>query len=149
MSFLLRQTASLFRWESFNCLDSFGDNGWSLGLPQHHQIVEYAGEEESYEPCVVVEKGDCGNEATDQCGDYADDQCNQRDGVDAAAIFVDSSAAIERVCIELCFANKEVVGDHDACDRAKQAGVADEPSEDVAAEGLHQFPRHHGEAEKS
>ncbi len=56
-------------------------------------------------------------------------------------------AAVEIFHIERGFADEEVIGNHHAGDGAEQAGVADEPAENVGAEIAQQFPGHHEDAD--
>ena len=70
-------------------------------------------------------------------------------GIDAVAVFVNSVAPVERFEVELRPADQEVVGDHNAGNRTEQAGIADQPAEDVVVEARQQFPRHHRQAEKA
>src|SRR5262249_36644482 len=63
--------------------------------------------------------------------------------VDAPAILVASSAAVQVVDGQLTVAIDVIVGDHDAGDRPQQSGITDQPAENVRAERAEQLPRHH------
>ena len=109
--------------------------GWGVSL--HEDEVGGGGDEEAYEPGVVVEESEGWNDEADEGDDDAD--CKRDDGsrVDAAGVFVGAVAVIERDDVEAGAANEEVVRDHDAGDGTEETGVADEPSEYVTAKGTH------------
>ena len=113
-------------------------------MAEHEEGVEDAGEKEAEEPGVVVEEGEGGDDAAYEGGEDACGQGEDGDGVEAFAVLVGAVAVVEGGEVEAGAADEEVVGDHDAGYWAEEAGVADEPAEDVAAEGGHEFPRHHG-----
>ena len=103
----------------------------------HEGHVADSGDEEAYEPSVVVEESQGGNDEADEGYDDADGESDDGSGIDAAGVFVGAVAVIEGCDIETGTADEEVVRDHNAGDGSKEAGVADEPSEYVTAEGTH------------
>src|SRR3990172_5090642 len=67
--------------------------------------------------------------------------------VHAAGVLVDAASTIEVVEREVSLADQEVVDDEDSRDGAEEAGVADEPDEDVGPVVLEELPGHHGDAD--
>ena len=80
----------------------------------------------------------------------SDANCEGDDGprVDSARVVIDAFGVVDGVDVELGFADEEVVGDHDAGDGAEQAGVTDEPADDVGVGRREQLPWAHRQSKQ-
>src|SRR5690606_21897206 len=84
-----------------------------------------------------------------QAGEGAGEERGDGDPTEAAAVAVFAGSGVERGDGELAFSPDEVIGDHDAADRAEQRAVTDEPGEDVAGGIGDEFPRHDQDADET
>src|SRR5260370_39416341 len=112
-------------------------------VPEHKEIVAGGCNKKADEPGVVIEESQTGNSESDQRNDHTGNKRGNRPRIYATRVLVRASATIERDGVKTGSANQEIISNHDACNRAEQSGVADEPTEDVAAKAAHQLPRHH------
>src|ERR1700722_17929564 len=115
----------------------------------HQREIHDSRSEEAYKPRVVVEEVQRSDGEPDQRDGYAKNQRHDGTRIDALGIVIGTFAVIERIHVEHGIADKKVVSDHDSSHGSKQARVSDQPAEYITIWCCKQFPRAHGQTEKT
>src|SRR5580704_7223099 len=112
----------------------------------HQGEVGEEADGEAYEPGVIVEHFEGGDEEADEGDACAGGKRDDGPPIHAARIFVEAVALIEILSGEISFADDKIIANQDAGDGAEETGVADEPAENITAVVGHELPRLHDDA---